>query len=106
MLKTSGKVSRARKANLLERRPVARDGVCVEEDDPAGGDLQRAWLVLSLVLEVQQVLPEFVLGDLVRRLVKVGGKLPDGAEVMRSAYLRRGRPIAGPGACADEAWCS
>ena len=35
----------------------------------------------SLVLEVDQVLPQFVFGDLIGRLVEVGGELPDGAEV-------------------------
>jgi hypothetical protein len=43
------------KADVLERLPVARDGVGVEED-AAGSDLQRAGKVLSLVLEVEPVL--------------------------------------------------
>ena len=44
------------KADVLERLPVARDGVGVEED-AAGSDPQRAGRVLSLVLEVEPVLP-------------------------------------------------
>ena len=34
---------------VLEGEPVARDGMGVEEDDAAGGDLQRAGRILSLV---------------------------------------------------------
>ena len=36
---------------------------------------------MSLVLEVQQVLSQFVLGDLIEGLAEVGGKLPDDTEV-------------------------
>src|SRR5262245_23269011 len=53
----------------------------VEEDDPAGGNLQRTSLVVPLVPEVEQVLTEFVLGDLIGRLVEVGGELSDNAEI-------------------------
>ena len=35
-------------AELLEGQPVAGDGVSVEEDDAAGGDLQRAGRVAAL----------------------------------------------------------
>jgi hypothetical protein len=44
------------KADVLERLPVARDGVGVEED-AAGSDLQRAGRALSLALEVEPELP-------------------------------------------------
>ena len=53
----------------------------VEEDDAAGGDLQRAGGILALVLEVEQVLPQFVFGDPVGGLAEVCGQLPDSAEV-------------------------
>ena len=66
---------------VLEGEPVARDGMGVEEDDAAGGDLQGAGRILALVLEIDQVLPQLVFGDLVGRLVEVSGELPDGAEV-------------------------
>ena len=64
-----------------EGGPVARDGVGEEEEDAAGGDLQRAGGVVAFVLEVEQVLAELLLGDLIGRLVEVGGEPPDDAEV-------------------------
>jgi hypothetical protein len=55
--------------------------VSVEEEDAAGGDLQRTRRVVALVFEVEQVLAELLLGDLIGRLVEVGGEPLDGAEV-------------------------
>ena len=50
-------------AESLERGPVAWGGVSVEEEDAAGGDLQRSWRVAAFVLEVEQVFAELLLGD-------------------------------------------
>ena len=68
-------------AEALEGEPVAWDGIGVEEDEAAGGDLQRAGRIRPLLLEVDEVLPQFVFGDPVGRLVEVSGEMTDGAEV-------------------------
>jgi hypothetical protein len=65
----------------LKGEPVAWDGMRVEEYDAACGDLQRAGRILSLILEIEQVLTQFRFGNLVGRLAEVCGELPDGAEV-------------------------
>jgi hypothetical protein len=55
--------------------------VGIEEDETAGGNLQRTWFALPLVLEIDQVLSELALADQIGRLFEVGGHLPHSPEV-------------------------
>jgi hypothetical protein len=68
-------------AKLREGLPVARHGVGVEELDAAVGDNERRRRKALLILEEEKVLAHLLFAELVGRLVKVIGQLPDRAEV-------------------------
>ena len=68
-------------AEPLEGGPVARGGVGIEELDAAVGDAERGGGELAVVLEVEEVVADLLLGEAVGRGVEVVGELPDGAEV-------------------------
>ena len=78
---TSGSVLSRRTRRLSQGGPVARRGAGVEELDAAAGDDERGGGELAVVLEVQEVVAELLLGEPVGRRVEVVGELPDGAEV-------------------------
>jgi hypothetical protein len=65
----------------LERGPVARRGVGVEELDAAVGNAQRCRGELAVVLEMEEVITDLLLAEPVGSSVVVVGELPDGAEV-------------------------
>jgi hypothetical protein len=56
---------------------LARSGI--KEFDPREGNTQRSVGIVLFVLEVQEVSPELIFSDLVRRSLAVIGKQPDGA---------------------------
>ena len=76
-----GKALLPRDAELLERGPVAWDGVGIEELDAAVGDAEGSGGEVAVVLEVEEVVAELRLGEAVGRGVEVVGEMPDGAEV-------------------------
>jgi hypothetical protein len=53
----------------------------VEELDPADGDDQRTGSESFLVLEIQEVRAQLLLGESIGGLMEVVGQLPDGSEV-------------------------
>ena len=65
----------------LESGPVTRRRVGIEEPDAAASDDQRGRGELAVVLEVQQIVADLLLGEPVRWGVEVVGQLPDGAEI-------------------------
>ena len=78
------KVSSLRLSSFPElscARPVTRRGVGIEEPDAAASDDQRGRGELAVVLEVQQIVADLLLGEPVRWGVEVVGQLPDGAEI-------------------------
>ena len=68
-------------AEPLEGRPIAGDGVRIEELDTAVGDAEGSGGELAVVLEVEEVVAELLLAEPVGRGMEVVGELPDGAEV-------------------------
>src|SRR5262249_37024762 len=70
-----------RDAEFLEGLPVARYGVGVEERDARGVALERAGRELAVVLEVEQIRADLVLGEAIGSRVEVCGQFADGAEV-------------------------
>ena len=56
---------------------------------------------MAVVLEVEEIVAELLLGESVGRGVEVVGELSDGAEVGVLSALRRVRRAGGRGACAD-----
>lgn len=81
-----GKFSLLADAEVFESGPVTRAGARVEELESGVGDLQGVGSPLLIILDVQQVVAQFVLGGQIGGLAEPLGELADGAEVglMRS----------------------
>ena len=75
----------------LERRPIARVGVGVEELDDTVGDAEGGGRELAVILEMEEVLADLLFGESIWRDVEVVGQLPDGAKIgLLSAFAQTG----------------
>ena len=76
----------------LQDLPVARFRASIEELDAAVRQSERGGSELLDVLEKQQILPELLLGEAIRRCLEVIRQLPDGAQIsLLSACTQTGQ---------------
>ena len=76
-----------------EGSPVSLAGAGVEELDAAEGDAERTVGELPFNLQVQQPLPELILGNLVGRTLAELGQLPDGPQLAMHGPQRHRRQV-------------
>ena len=68
-------------AHHLERLPVARHGMSVEELDAAEGDAEGAGSEPTALLEMEEVVADLLLGETIGRQSVLSGQMPDAAEI-------------------------